>query len=93
MAQNFIDFTKEQQVVIADFVHAYDTDTLIVTEAEKLLDVLHQHSLLDNYRELKQELAEKKTGITDRIKNILFNKVSEQQGVSIMNEYYKGNLI
>lgn len=85
-------FTKREQSIIAEYVHSYYADTLIVTDASDLLTLLKDHDMVDNYRELRDALDSKKDGIATTLANILHSKVDEEQGKEIMKSYYAGLL-
>lgn len=82
-----IDFTKEEREIIAEFVYGYEQDILIVSDAEKVLEVLNNKNLIDNYKELVNGIKNKNNGTADAIMDTLFLKIADEQGNEIMNEY------
>lgn len=88
-----IDFTKKERFIIAEYVYSYERDILIINDAKKLLEVLKNHNLItdDEYETLKYKIDNKSDDLTNDLLNLLESKVSKEQGVSIMDEYFKGN--
>lgn len=80
-------FTKDEKGIIADFVHANETDTLIVTEAIKLIEVLADHKLIEE-KEWLRRVKEKEPNLVSDLMMVLKTKISNEQGQSIMDEYY-----
>jgi hypothetical protein len=83
-----IDFTKEERTIIADFIHAVSSDTLIKTEAIDLINILHAHDLIEDKSDLVKKVEAQDDGIVSELKTILTTKVSSEQGGAIMDEYY-----
>lgn len=83
-----IDFTKEERTIIADFIHAISSDTLIKTEAIDLINILHAHDLIEDKSDLVKKVETQDDGIVSELKTILTEKVSKEQGLAIMDEYY-----
>lgn len=88
-----IDFTKKERFIIAEYVYSYQQDILIVSDAIKLLEVLKSHNLMsdDEHETLKYRIDNKSDGITDDLMKLLESKVSKEQGISIIDEYLKGD--
>ncbi|MBK7362768.1 MAG: hypothetical protein IPJ01_10770 [Micavibrio sp.] len=88
-----IDFTKKERYIIAEYVYSYRQDILIVSDAKKLLEVLKSHNLMsdDEHETLKYRIDNKSDGITDDLIKLLESKVSKEQGISIIDEYLKGD--
>lgn len=78
------DFTNKQQEVIAEFIHAYQTDTLIKSEGEALLKVFQDHKVV--LSDSNSDLS-----IDDYLKLILLN-IDLDTIDEIMKKYYKGEL-
>ncbi len=87
-----IPFTKKEKTAIGDFIHAIQTDTLIVPECENVIDLLFSHNLITQIKKdaLSKKLREKSNGFINELQNELGEKVSEEQGREIMKEYYGG---
>jgi hypothetical protein len=88
-----IDFTKEERNIIAEYVYSYSQDILIKTDAIKVLDVMDKYNLIntDDYKAFKYRLENKTDNTSYDLLKLLESKISKQQGVSIMEEYYKGS--
>jgi hypothetical protein len=78
-----MEFTKEQQSVIAEFIFAYETDTLIKSEAKGLIKVFQEHSIPEAY------VAN--LSIEDCLELLVDNTTVDQRG-ELMTKYYSGNL-
>lgn len=89
MENNKINFTEKERTVIAEYIHAYHTDTLILSEAYDLLEALNNHKLIDNYEKLVNDVKIKKNGIAEKLVNILNSTITPTQGDEIMKEYFK----
>ena len=87
-----IDFTQEQQVVIAEFVSATGTDTLIKTEAEKLINVLIEHKLIEDKEGWLKKLEDKHPDLVNHLLNVLQLSIPDEQGGQIMADYYSGKI-
>ena len=85
-----IEFTKDERDVIAEYVYSYEQDILIVSDAERLLGVLKNRNVLtdDEHETLKYRIENKSDGITKDLMRLLYDKISEEQGVLIMDEYF-----
>ena len=90
----FEDFTKEERLVIAEFVYSYDTDILIKSDAISLVDLF-----IDKYFVDSQHASQLKDNINNNVPvleemiEILFTCVEEKEGQNIMNEYFGRSLI
>ena len=78
-----MEFTKEQEFIIAEFIFAYQSDTLIKSEAKELINVFQEHSVPEAY------VAN--LSVTDCI-YLLINNTSQEQRDTLMDKYYSGNL-
>ena len=78
------DFTNKQQEVIAEFIHAYQTHTLIKSEGEALLKVFQDHNVV--LSDSNSDLS-----IHEYLKLILLN-IDLDTIDEIMKKYYKGEL-
>jgi hypothetical protein len=89
----FIDFTKEERNIIAEYVYSYSQDILIKNDAIKLLDVMDKYSLIndDDYKTFTYRIENKTDNTSEDLLKLLESKVSKEQGVSIMEEYFKEN--
>jgi hypothetical protein len=76
-------FTKQQQYIIAEFIFAHETDTLIKPEAQALIEVFQEHSVPEAY------VAN--LSIEDCVDLLVKNTTSEERS-TIMADYYSGNL-
>lgn len=85
---NPIPFTKEERTIIAEFVYSNEQDILIITDAIKLIDVLYNHKLIDTAGNWLKRVEEKEPKIIADLDLILKTKISDEQGTSIMDEYY-----
>jgi len=83
-----IDFTKEERTIIADFIHAVSSDTLIKSEAIDLINILHAHDLIEDKSDLVKKVESQDSEIVSELKTILTTKISSEQGTAIMDEYY-----
>lgn len=83
-----IPFTPEEKTIIAEFVYALGTDTLIITEVKDLIQTLHTHNLIEHKEEWINRITVKDSTVVSELSTILHNKISSEQGISIMDEYY-----
>ena len=83
-----IDFTEEERSIIAEYVFSHKVDILIVSDATDLLEVLNKYNLVEDYEGLKNGIANKENGITDKLLSLLMSKVPKEHGVEIMDEYF-----
>ena len=90
----FEDFTKEERLVIAEFVYSYDTDILIKSDAISLVDLFIDKSFVDSQHasQLKDNINNNVPVLEEMIE-ILFTCVEEKEGQNIMNEYFGRSLI
>ena len=81
---------KKDRNAIAEYVHAHETDTLIVPEAIDAVSALARMKLIDNNREevLLNNIKSKSPGISQVIFNLIQEKISKDTGMAIMEEYY-----
>lgn len=86
--QNNIPFTEKERTIIGDFVHAMQSDTLIISECERLVEALANHNLISNKQEWLDKIKNKSDGIASQLKQVLTFKVLSSQGSEIMAEYY-----
>jgi hypothetical protein len=85
----FEDFTPEERYIIAEFVYAYDSDTMIKSEALKLVDIFKSKEILDE--EKGNEFIEKILNnhyILEELIETLFTAIPEEEGKKIMQEYF-----
>ena len=84
----FEDFTKEQRYIIAEFVYANDTDTLIKSEGFDLVTVFKEKNIIDSDKEksLKHAIKNNLPVLMDLL-NILTELVNNEEGTKIMKEY------
>lgn len=83
-----IPFTEEEKISIGDFIHAIQSDTLIIHECEKLVDTLANHNLINNKSEWLDKIKNKSNGLAEELKQELMAKISKDQGSEIMDEYF-----
>jgi hypothetical protein len=76
-------FTDKQQYVIAEFIFAHESDTLIKPEAEALIKVFQEHHV--------PEAFVANLTISDCI-DLLVSNISLEVRDEIMGKYYSGNL-
>jgi len=85
----FEDFTKEERLVIAEFVHSYDSDILIKSDAISLVDLFVYKFFVDSQHALQlKENINSNHSVLEEMIEILFTCVEEQEGKKIMNEYF-----
>lgn len=89
MENNKINFTEKERTVIAEYIHAYYTDTLILSEAYDLIEALNNHKLIDNYEKLVNDVKTKKNGIAEKLIHILNSNITPTQRNEIMKYYFK----
>lgn len=85
---NKIPFTQKEKNTIAEYIHALGTDTLIINEVSDLIETLSTHGLIIEKEGYLRRLKEKDPALTADIDLILKTKISDEQGTSIMDEYY-----
>ncbi len=85
-----IDFTKNERNAIAEFVFSFQTDVLIVSDATDLVDVLANHEFITDKDNWNKRISDKDSGVCNELIKIIEEKISKEQGKSIMDEYYKG---
>ncbi len=83
-----IDFNKKDRYIIAEFVFSYQTDVLIKDDAQKLIDVLDKHGLIEDAQKFRQDVENNTGGAPRRLDAILVGKIPSEQGNAIMQEYY-----
>lgn len=83
-----IDFTKDERNIIAEFVFSFQTDVLIVSDAQKLVDVLAKHELITDKENWHKRIADKDPAVCSELLGIVGQKIPDDQGDAIMNEYY-----
>lgn len=83
-----IPFTEKEKTIIGDFIHSIESDTLIISECNKLVEALASHNLITNKQEWLDKIKNKVDGIVNQLKQELKLKVSPIQGSEIMAEYY-----
>ena len=54
-----IPFTEKEKTIIGDFIHAIESDTLIISECESLVEVLANHNLITNKQEWFDKIKNK----------------------------------
>jgi hypothetical protein len=80
---NLEDLTNKQQLVIAEFIFAFRSDTLIKSEAEDLIEVFKEHHVPEAY------VAN--LSIEDTI-DLLTNNMSPDTAEEILKKYFRGEL-
>ena len=75
--------TDKQKLAIAEFAHAYETDTLIKPEAEALIKVFQEHGV--------PEAFVANVDIDDCLE-LLFENTTVEERDLIMQSYYSGSL-
>ena len=88
MEHKEIEFNKKERSIIADYVYSYHSDILIVSDAVSLLEVLNNHNLVENYDALKNGIANKEKGLAEQLLILIIDKISENQRIDIMKEYF-----
>jgi hypothetical protein len=78
-----MEFTDKQKLVIAEFAHAYETDTLIKSEAEDLIKVFQEHNISKAFTT--------NVDINDCLELLFENTTLEERDL-IMQSYYSGSL-
>lgn len=78
-----MEFTQKQKLAIAEFLHAYETDTLIKPEAEKLISVFQEHSVPEAYVANLE---------IDDCCDLIINNTTADERSEIMALYYSGKL-
>lgn len=76
-------FTTKQQYDIAEFIFAHQTDTLIKSEAESLIQVFKDHHIIDAFVTNLE---------VDDCLDLLMKNTSLETRDAIMQKYYKGDL-
>jgi len=75
--------TDKQKLAIAEFAHAYETDTLIKPEAEALIKVFQEHGI--------PEAFVANVDIDDCLELLMANTTIEER-TELMQLYYSGSL-
>jgi hypothetical protein len=78
-----MEFTTQQESAIAEFAHAFETDTLIKPEAEALIKVFQDHNIPEAF------VAD--VDVDDCLM-LLFSNTTIEQRSEIMKKYYSGSL-
>lgn len=84
---NKIPFTQKEKNIIAEFVYSKQQEILIIADAEKLIEVLVQHKLIEDKEGWLRRVKEKEPRVIADLEFVLKSKVSDEQGKEIMNEY------
>lgn len=92
MKENF-KISKEDKLDIAEFLHAVHTDTLIRSELIKCIDAFKNAGVVSN-REHEHVMQNMHTNDDEvmRLMGDYLVRISDEQGQSIMRDYYSGKL-
>lgn len=85
-----IEFSKKERDVIAEYIFSYETDVLIKPDAIKLVELLHNHNLIDNKEKWTAEINYTQNSVATRLNDLIKEKLPAEQIKSIMDEYYGG---
>jgi len=88
---NKVELTKEQELAIAEFIFALSTDTLIISEVTKCLDVLRKTNLMSAEQYMK-ECQKIDMNVVVLMQDILDEKILVEQGKELMAKYTSGKL-
>lgn len=83
-----MNFNQKERTAIAEFIHAYQTDTLIKSEALDLIEVLEDHELISETDYLQDRVNEQSEGIADDLLDLITRNLPYGILESIMDEYY-----
>lgn len=86
-------FNKDERTIIAEFIFAYQGETLIKTEGLDLIKVLYKYDLInesENYR-LETGIKKNDLGIGDTLYHTLLQKIDCYATEAIMREYFRTN--
>ena len=85
-----MNFTPEQRLLIAEYIHGYHTDTLLKNNAIGVIKLLTSCGLIDNftYELLLLEVREDKNNVGTKIALLLVEVIPEEVRTKILNEYY-----
>lgn len=83
-----INFTKQERFIIAEFVYSYASDILIISDATRLINVLSDHNLISDKNNWHKKVFEKDLTVCGDLHHTILEKISPEQGLEIMNEYY-----
>lgn len=85
----FEDFTPQERYIIAEFVYAYDSDTMIKSEALKLVDILKIKAIIDEEKSFELiERINNQDYVLEELIETLFAAIPEEEGKKIMQEYF-----
>ena len=85
-----LDLSPENRLAIAEFVYSNATDVLIKQDAITLINVLEKHNLLIGADIWRSRVKEAGEWVVRDLSAILKEKIPQEQGEAIMDEYLKG---
>lgn len=74
--------TKEEKFIIAEFIYSYQTDILIKSDAERVIDLFKARG--NDVSEVKLE--------ANAVMNLIRQHIESPDRIEIMNAYYAGKL-
>lgn len=80
--------TKEERYIVAEYVYSYQTDVLIKSDADRLIDLFIAHNVIKNEKQWKSNVAQNKFNVAMRLMDYLDESLSPKNGKMIMDEYY-----
>jgi hypothetical protein len=83
-----MNFTKDEKNIIAEFVFSFQTDVLIVSDAERLVEVLAKHGLITDKENWCKRISDKDGSVCSELFEVVGQKIPDEQGKEIMDEYY-----
>lgn len=83
-------FNKDERTIIAEFIFAYQGDTLMKSEGLDMIKVLKKYELIDKLQHNRLELGINKNskGIGDTLYHTLLQRIDCYATEAIMKEYY-----
>jgi hypothetical protein len=87
-----LELSNKDKYIIAEYVYSWQSDILIKSDAERLIDVFDKHELIKNKKSWLKDVEDQSDNIAVKLMLVLENNISDDVGNKIMDDYRAGKL-